>query len=260
MLSSTSRRDAACWVGRDIQVRVIGTGVACSGCHGGVARVWRDGQCLEVSKALEMVRVRVRGASKFDPQMSDEGVIGTERNPGCSRDVSGSGRAACLTRSDCDHYHVRVVSWDIPRDNLNVTARTLSLSLPTPQPALDILVFKIHRLPRPVRRQSFVRSLSVTWTSERRFLGSPKDDVTVRTLPPPLLRPQTSTGPLFDHGVPSQRHTNTHTRSLSGFAIGSHHLNPSLLGYPKDFPPGRSRSLAFHSSTSIVVFAAQTWS
>lgn len=47
-----------------------------------------------------MVRVRVRGASKFDPHLSDEGVIGTERNPDCSRDVSaGLPRTVTVTRT-----------------------------------------------------------------------------------------------------------------------------------------------------------------
>ena len=60
-----------------------------------------------------------------------------------------------------------------------------------------VLLFEIHRLPRvpdPVHsplsklRDRFRRgSLSVTRTSERRFLGSPKDDVTVRTLHSPFL-------------------------------------------------------------------------
>lgn len=44
---------------------------------------------------------------------------------------------------------------------------------------------------------------------------------------------------------------------LSGVTIGFPHFHRSLLGYPRDFPSGRSCSRTFDSSTSIVVFGGQ---
>jgi hypothetical protein len=88
-----------------------------------------------------------------------------------------------------------------------------------------------------------------------RLLGSPKDSRTLALslVHNPRLNHFWCSGPVFiSKDSLADRFAISSRRSQAfKFVISFHHLDPSPLGYPRDFPPRRSRSL-----TSIVVFGS----